>query len=457
MKPKKSPNQDPQSSLFQVELAKLVDMRHPLVQLAGKIDWQRFEAELECCFSDTDGAPAKPTRLMVGLHYLKHTYNLSDEQTVKRWVENPYWQYFCGMKYFEYSAPIHPSLMTRWRKMLGDGKMEKLLEESIATGFRTGTVNRRSLENVNVDTTVQEKAIAFPTDARLYQRMLETLVKKAKKRGVVLRQSYQRVSKIALVQSGRYFHARQAKRARREVRRLRTMLGRVTRDIVRKISGSAVLEESFRELIALSHRLLAQKKDDKNKLYSLHAPEVECISKGKAHKKYEFGNKASFVTSSREGFAFGAQGLHGNPYDGHTLTGSLQQAARLCGGKTFGRAFVDRGYRGHGYEGPTEIHICDPRTGRRLSRSIRRWRKRRSAIEPAIGHMKNDGRLGRNYLLGKDGDRINVVLSAVGHNLRLILAKLARTPVKIFFLLAWMTAFFRRFGVTDSLRPMMAQ
>ena len=445
MKPKKSTCRDPQASMFKVELATLVDMRHPLVQLAGKINWNWFDDELKCCFCDSNGAPAKPTRLMVGLHYLKHIYNLSDEQTVSRWIENPYWQYFCGMKYFEYAPPIDPSLMTRWRKMLGDEKMEKLLEESIATGFRTETVDRRSLENVNVDTTVQEKAVAFPTDARLYYQMLGKLTKKAKSLGIELRQSYQRVAKIALVQSSRYFHARQAKRARREVKRLKTMLGRVTRDIERKVSGDSSVQESFTQLLAISNRLLSQKREDAKKLYSLHAPEVECISKGKVHKKYEFGNKAAIVTSSREGFVFGAQGLHGNPYDGHTLSGSIAQASRLCGGKTFGRAFVDRGYRGHDYKGTTEVHICGPGTvSKRLPRSLRRWRKRRSAIEPMIGHMKNDGRLGRNYLLGKDGDRMNVVLCAAGHNLRLILARLASIPDRLFFLLSYLVAFSRQ-------------
>jgi IS5 family transposase len=257
--------------------------------------------------------------------------------------------------------------------------------------------------------------------------MLEMLVKRAHKTGLELRQSYVRVAKKAWVKSGRYFHARQHKRGKREVRRLKTHLGRLTRDIARRVEGRLLLREAFGKLLALSERLLAQEKDGKNKIYSLHAPEVECISKGKAHKKYEFGNKAAFVTTSREGFVLGGMGLHGNPYDGHTFAGSLEQAQRLCGDKRkFKRAYVDRGYKGHGYTGDVEVHICGPGTGRNLPRSLRRWRRRRSAIEPMIGHMKNDGRLGRNYLLGEDGDRMNVVLSAVGHNLRLILAKLAR-------------------------------
>jgi IS5 family transposase len=418
MKPRISPIQDPQASLFGVSLEKIVNPSHPLVTLAEKINWERFEKELESKFCETSGAPAKPTRLMVGLHYLKHAYNLSDEKTVERWVENPYWQHFSGMKYFMHQAPIDPSLMTRWRKMLGDGGMEKLLAEMIEVGFKMQAITGKSLENVNIDTTVQEKAITYPTDAKLYHAMLKKLTRLAKRRGLKLRQSYERVSKQALVKAGRYFHARQNRRAMREVRRLKTMLGRVIRDIGRKIAGDASLERLFAEVLAFATRLYHQKKDDKNKIYSIHAPEVECISKGKAHRKYEFGNKASYATTSREGFVIGALGLHGNPYDGHTLPGAIEQARRLCGERKLGRVFVDQGYKGHGYVGETVIHICDRR---KLPSGLRRHARRRSAIEPIIGHMKNDGRLGRNYLRGVEGDRINAILCAVGQNLRLLL------------------------------------
>ena len=445
MKPKHSPVASPQGNLFHIELVKIIDMRHPLVKLAQTINWETFEDVLDCHFSETDGAPAKPVRLMVGLHYLKHAYNLSDEATVARWVENPYWQHFCGEKHFVYEPPIHPSLMTRWRKMVGDGTLEKMLEETISTALRMKAVKASSLSNVNVDTTVQEKAVTYPTDVKLYHAMREKLVRLANRHGVELRQSYRRVSKKAVAQSGRYFHARQAKRARREVKRVKTYLGRVYRDISRKIAGDAFLEEAFSEALAMAGRLLEQKKEDKNKLYSIHAPEVECISKGKAHKKYEFGNKASFATTSREGLAVGAMGVHGNPYDGHTLSSQLEQVERLCGdhSKHLERVFVDRGYRGHGYEGELEVHICAPNT-RRLPRRLRRLRNRRSAIEPVIGHMKNDGRLGRNYLLGKEGDRANVILCACGHNLRLLLRCFLSLSEWWMPFLAWIEEFVRR-------------
>jgi IS5 family transposase len=281
--------------------------------------------------------------------------------------------------------------------MLGDGGMEKLLAGTVEVGFGMEVIAGRSLENVNIDTTVQEKAITYPADARLFHAMLKKLTKLAKRRGVELRQSYGRVSRKALVRAGRYFHARQNKRAMREVRRLKTMLGRVIRDIGRKIAGNAFLEQFFAEVLAFATRLDNQEKNDKNEIYSIHAPET---------------------ATSREGFVIGALGLRGNPSDGHTLPGAIEQAERLCGDRKLGRVFVDQGYKGHGYAGDTEIHIRDRR---KLPPGLRRHARRRSAIEPIIGHMKNDGRLGRNSLRGIEGDRINAVLCAVGRNLRLLL------------------------------------
>jgi IS5 family transposase len=425
MKPKKSPVHNRQQAMFHVRLEDLVDMAHPLVKLAAMINWERIESELGAVFHEYKGAPAKPVRLMAGLQYLKHTYNLSDEILLQRWVENPYWQYFCGCLFFEYELPIHPTSMTKWRNLHGD-KLEILLATTIDVGLSSGTITPQSLGKINVDTTVQEKAITYPTDAKLYHRMRERLVKMAACHGVKLRQSYRRVSKNALVDCGRLFHARQAKKAKRQVRKLKTYLRRVRNDIVRKIAGDTKREEAFKAFLAMADRLLIQKKEDKNKLYSLHAPEVECIAKGKAHKKYEFGNKASFATTSREGFVVGAMGLHGNPFDGHTLKGQLEQTARLTGRKAEELTcdvFVDLGYRGHGYEGPAAIHICGRGVKREeADKRLRKWRRRRAAIEPMIGHMKNDGRLGRNWLKGEQGDRTNVLLSACGQNLRLILA-----------------------------------
>jgi len=432
MKPKKSPQHSQQQALFHVRLDSLVDPAHPLIQLAGKIDWDRLERELSTPFHEYQGAPAMPVRLMAGLQYLKHTFNLSDEILLKRWVENPYWQYFCGCCFFEYEVPIHPTSMTKWRNLHGDN-LEVMLSATIDAGLATKTITPRSLDKINVDTTVQEKAITYPTDSKLFHRMREKLVKQAAQWNVPLRQSYRRVSKTALVNCGRFFHARQAKKAHRQIRKLKTYLRRVRNDIARKIAGKATLERVFEAFLAMADRLLAQTKGDTKKLYSLHAPEVECIAKGKAHKKYEFGNKASFATTSREGFVVGALGLHGNPYDGHTLPKQLAQTEKLCARKITGDVFVDLGYRGHGYTGAASIHVC----GRGVKRAatdgrLKKWCRRRAAIEPVLGHMKNDGRLGRNWLKGEQGDRTNVILSACGQNLRLILARLIAS-LRLFF------------------------
>ena len=438
MKPKPSPKNRPEQTLFAVRLDKIIDERHALVHLGSVIDWDAIERELGKPFHETLGARAKPVRLMAGLQYLKQIHNLSDEKLLDRWIENPYWQHFCGERYFQHEYPIDPTSMTRWRNLHGD-KLEVLLAATIQAGLETKTITPASLEKINVDTTVQEKAITFPTDAKLYHRMREKLVKLAARHKIDLRQSFRRVGKGDFVECGRLFHNRNTKKARRKLGKLKTYLRRVRNDIARKIAGNAFLEEAFKAFLAMADRLLTRKPGDKNKLYSLHAPEAECISKGKAHKKYEFGNKASFAATSKECFVIGAMGLHGNPHDGKTLQGQLEQTARLLGREEYaGDVFVDRGYRGHGHAGEARVHICGQGVKRtEADKRWRRWRRRRSAIEPAIGHMKNEGRLGRNWLKGEQGDRTNVILSACGWNLRLILAGLS-------FSLHEFSLFFRR-------------
>lgn len=408
---------DNQSLLFTARLEQILDHNHSLFKLANAIDWSEFEEAFGKLYDPGQGRPAKPIRLMVGLHYLKHAYNLSDEDVVARWIENPYWQYFCGYTHFEHELPIDPSLMTKWRKKVKAEGMEKLLEVTIKTGLKTGTLKRAELKKLSVDTTVQEKAISFPTDAKLYQRMREKLVSKANECGIKLRQSYVRKGKQALVMHGRYAHARQYKRAKRQLRKLKTYLGRVTRDIERKLGPDQLKE--FEKLLELSRRLLLQKRHDKNKLYSIHAPEVACISKGKSHKRYEFGCKVGVVTTMKKPFVVGIQAFEGNPFDGHTLSQSIEQAERLGSFKA-DEVYVDRGYRGHDYKGNAIVHIV--RLGwRKLPRSLRRWLKRRSVVEAVIGHSKNECRLARNYLLGAEGDKVNAILCGCGYNIRRLL------------------------------------
>jgi len=416
MRPKSS--SEPQGNLFQSRLEQIINLDHPLAKLSGQIDWGSFEEKFGKLYVEGQGRPGLPTRLMVGLHYLKYAFDESDESVVERLLENPYWQYFCGFDFFQHDLPLDPSSLVRWRHRIGDGGAEKLLQETIATAVRGQLLHRGDLKKVNVDTTVQEKAIAFPTDARLYEQARRGLVREAQQRGIELRQTYTRVGKKALQRQSRYRHARQMKRANKQTRKLRGYLGRVIRDIERKCPQ---VDRSLREYLQLGRRIYQQQRNDKNKVYSIFAPEVECIAKGKAHKKYEFGCKASFVSTSKNNWIVGALALHGNPYDGHTLAAALRQSESLTGWR-YRDIYCDRGYRGVKITagGDYNIHLAGKKP-KGLTRTERKWLKRRSAIEPLIGHLKEDHRLSRNHLLRKTGDRINAIMAACGFNLRKLL------------------------------------
>ena len=423
MLPQPSAGNALQGNFFKVLLVDIINAQHPLVKLGQAIDWSHLTEVLGELFCEDNGRPAKPVRLMVGLHYLKYTYDLSDEGVLAGWVENPYWQHFCGEQYFEHRLPVESSSLTVWRKRMSETGVEEMLAETIRTGMSQKLIRKSEVERVNVDTTVQEKAVRFPTDARLYDRMRERLVRQARSEGVELRQSYCRVSKRALRKQSGYARARQSKRAARQTRKLRTILGRVLRDIIRKHPApSPVLQQE----LAKAERLLAQQRNGKHKLYSIHEPQVECIAKGKAHKRYEFGCKVGFTTSAKGNWILGAQAFPGNPYDGHTLAASLSQTERLTGVK-LKQAAVDMGYRGHKYEGECKVLIAN-RYRKKIPKAVRYWWKRRSAIEPVIGHAKQEHRLSRNRLKGVEGDRINAVLSACGFNMRKLLRQFSFLP-----------------------------
>lgn len=428
MKPKKPAVKDRQRDLFRIELTQIIDSSHALVKLAEVVDWDRFEEVFGATYCPDDGRPGISTRLMVALHYLKYTHNLSDDHVAAGWVENPYWQYFSGMKWFEHEMPLHPSSMSRWRKRIGDAGAEELLKETIKAGLKLKAVKPHQLKRVNVDTTVQEKEVRFPTDARLYDRARQRLVDAAQERNIKLRQNYNLVSKHLIAQQGRYAHAKQLKRAKKCTRSLKTFLGRVIRDIERKCPQP---DSALDSLLNISSRIFTQKRNDKNKVYSVHAPEVECISKGKAHKRYEFGCKVSVAATSRGGWFLGAMAVHHNPYDGHTLGDALAQVERIASKPE--HVFVDMGYRGHGYDGEIDIHV-DKRTRGRTAKSLWRWMKRRAAIEPGIGHLKREHRMDRNRLKGRLGDCINVILSAAGMNLAKLL-KWAGALLRLIFAL----------------------
>jgi transposase, IS5 family len=418
-----------QDDLLRPRLTDMIDMRHELVKLAALIDWEFFETEWAGFFPSHTGRPATSPRLVAGLLYLQHSYRLSDEAVVARWVENPYYQHFCGETFFQHRFPLDPSSLTRWRKRIGEEGVEWLLTKTIEAGRGAGVISERSVEAVIVDTTVMEKAIAHPTDARLYEKARRRLVALAQEADLSLRQSYARLAPRLSGQVGRYAHARQFKRMRKALRRLKGYTGRVMRDIQRQLGR--VTDNSLRQRIevevALVDRLLRQKPKDKRKLYALHEPAVDCISKGKARVRYEFGTKVSVTTTHKEGFVVGMRSMPGNPYDGHTLREALEQVEILTDTRPK-RAFVDRGYRGHGVQ-TTAVYIAGSRRG--MTPALQRDLRRRSAIEPMIGHMKTDGRLARCALKGTLGDALHAVLCGCGHNIRMILAHLRALWVQI--------------------------
>jgi IS5 family transposase len=354
---------------------------------------------------------------MVGLHYLKHAYNESDESVIQRWVENPYWQYFCGYEHMQHQFPIHPTSMVKWRGRVGAERMEVLLKETLSTAMREKYIKQADACKIIVDTTVQEKAIAHPTDARLYLKSIHRLVKLARQRNIELRQSYVRVSKKAFFSQSQYARAGQYRRAARQTRKLKTYLGRLIRDITRKAANP---DQELALMLERTSKIYFQKRDDSNKLYSLDAPEVECISKGKAHKRYEFGCKVSLSVTHKNNWITSAAALQGNPYDGHTLSATIKRSESNTQVNAK-EVYVDRGYRGHDYDGDASIFKQDGKL-KQLTRAIKKKLKRRSAIEPTIGHVKSDNRMGRNYLKGVAGDMMNAILAAAGYNMRKLIA-----------------------------------
>jgi IS5 family transposase len=437
MQPTKIDNR--QEDIFRGRLSNELNPKHEMMVLSRLIPWDSLEVEFADLYQsvrNVGGQPPKPIRLMIGILLLQHLHNLSDEQVVRGWVENPYWQFFCGYDFLQWNFPIDPSSLTRFRNRIGANRMEKILSLTVSVAVESKAVKVKDLKKVNIDTTVMPKNIEFPTDSKLYDKARKRLVKLASKYEIELRQNYNLIAKTLLRKISGYLHAKQMKRARKAIKHLRTIVGRVVRDVERKISdsnqknfsqensrNSKDLSEIFTPILNQTKRLLAQQRKDKNKLYSLHEPDVACISKGKAHKRYEFGCKVSITTTHKQGLVISSEALPGNPYDGHTLKPALESSERITGVE-IDSACVDRGYKGHGVESDpfrnhTKIFISGQRRG--LTKSLKKQLKRRSAIEPMIGHMKQEGKLGLCRLKGIVGDQINALLTGVGHNLRLIL------------------------------------
>jgi IS5 family transposase len=416
-----------QSDLLRSRLDAIIDMGHALAKLAQTIDWPFLEERFGAVYEDKPGRPPLPTRLMAGLAILKHTYDLSDEVLCERWLENPYYQFFCGEEFFQHRLVFDRSSLTRWRQRMGEERLQALLQESLSAASKTEAIKPSDLNRIIVDTTVQPKNVMFPTDARLLNRAREILVRLAKGAGIRLRQSYARVGKFALIKHQRYAHAKQFKRANRSLRTLRTYLGRIIRDIARKVEGNAAVlsvlsESALGRMLALARRVLDQKQHQRGpKVYSLHAPEVECIGKGKAHRPYEFGVKVSVATTLAHAkggqFVTHVKALPGNPYDGHTLATVIPEMEALVG-NIIERILADKGYRGHNAPPDYKFRVFTSGQKRRMTPKIKRELRRRSAVEPVIGHLKSEHRMGRNYLWHREGDATNAVLAAVGYNFR---------------------------------------
>ena len=406
------------------------------MQLAQHIDWSVFEDGWGGFFPSHRGRPATRPRLVAGLLYLQHTFALSDEAVVWGWVENPYWQLFCGETWFQHQPPIDPSSLTRWRQRIGAEGMEWLLAQTIEAAVSAKVIKQHSLDKVIVDSTVQEKAIAYPTDSKLLNRGRQQLVQLVAEAGITLRQNYNRIAPKLAGQIARYAHAKQYRRMRSHLKKLKTLVGRVWRDVFRQLAQvPQQLKPKVTDLLQKVERLLKQQPQDSHKLYSLHAPEVECISKGKLRQPYEFGVKVSVMTTHKEGLVVGMRSLPGNPYDGHTLHLALEQAAVLTQQQPK-EVFVDLGYRGATV--PAGVKVYHRKLRRGITARLKRDIRRRSAIEPVIGHMKNDGRLRRNWLQGTEGDAFHAILCGCGHNLRMILRKLRLLLVLIFLRLDWL-------------------
>jgi IS5 family transposase len=421
MKPKKTDHS--QGRLFEQRLSELLNPQHEFYMLAEMIDWDYYEKEFGQFYSENASREPKPIRLMVGLIMLQNMFNLSDKAVVRNWLENPYWQFFCGFDFLQWKFPIDPSTLTRFRTRLGEKGAQKIFKSTVQMAIDEGFISPKSLEKVTVDTTVMEKNITHPTDAKLYHRAREKLVKWCEKEQITLRQKYTHVSKKTLHEVAKYAHARQMNRAKQKTKRLKVYLGRVYRDAHRKARQLGMNLNKL-SLFNLVDSILYQDRTSSNKIYSFHEPHVCCIAKGKAHKKYEFGCKVSVTVTHKEGLALDVSALEGNPYDGHTLKEALMRAEKNSQ-STIKVVFTDKGYRGH--------HVTDKlvfRSGQKrgVTAAIKKQIHRRQAIEPHIGHMKEEGKLRRNFLKGFLGDKLNAIFCGLGHNLRFFFRKLATIP-----------------------------
>ncbi|MFK5982702.1 MAG: IS5 family transposase [Flavobacteriaceae bacterium] len=417
----------PQLSIFDTPIERFINLNHELCILSKKIDWDSIEEDFSFYYSDI-GRPSVPIRRMIALLLLKHIYNLSDEAIVDRWMENPYWQYFSGELIFQTEKPFDPTEFIHFRNRIGKQGAERLLKISVQLFGKEAQE-----KEVLIDSTVQEKNITYPTDAKLHKRIIDKVNKIAKEEGIVLRQTYTRTLKQLLIDQRFHSHPKRRKKAKAALRKIKTIAGRQVRDIERQFTDNQ--EEKYQELFIILNKILRQKRGDKNKVYSIHEPEVSCIAKGKEAKKFEFGNKSGIVVTKTSKIVVGALAFEGNPYDGHTLEEHLIQTEYLTD-KRPKTGIVDRGYKGKKNVNGTEIILPSAPKKNATQYQKQKARKRfraRAGIEPVIGHIKHDHRMLRNYLKGAIGNQLNTILAGTGFNLKKMLNRIKEQILFAFF------------------------
>jgi IS5 family transposase len=459
------------ADFFRSRLDQMIDLRRPLAILASRTPWQELEASVAKVLANrvrsgkkieesdlfgpvsgianpgsSGGRPRIPLRLMISLLYLKHAFNESDEGVVERWSETPAWQYFSGLAYFENRLPCDSTTLIKFRKAIGEEGVEELLAQTINVALNLKLISAKHLETVIVDTTVQPKAIAHPTDSKLLEVARNKLVEIAKENSIPLKQTFAKEGKALQFQAGRYAHARQFRRMRKAVKRQSTIVRKLHSAIESKMTMlSEAVKGALAAPLARAQQLILQARTRRPqkrgagqgsatpKIYSWHAPEVACINKGKARTPYEFGAKVSIATSVRGNLVVGARAFGGNPFDGHTLAEQLEQTTILLQDRGIkpGTVYVDLGYRGVDHDNPG-VQVNHRGKKRRLNEAELRLLKRRQSIEPVIGHLKHDHRMARCHLKGETGDRIHAVLCAAGYNIRWLLRMIVKKGLGLF-------------------------
>lgn len=424
---------DQQQTSFYTTFEEQLNHHHPLYILANKINWREFEDAFRPHYSENKGAPAKPIRLLVALLILKHIRNLSDESVVEQWAENAYYQYFSGENVFACKEPCVPTELVEFRKRIGETGVELIFKESIRINGKDGQES-----DGTTDTTVQEKNITYPTDSKLHKKIIAHCKTIAEKESIELRQSYTHtLKKLSLLQRFRN-HPKNHGKARKADKKIKTIAGRLIRELERKLPAM----NNYHTELELYKQILLQKRNDKQKIYSTHEPHVQCISKGKEHKKYEFGSKVSIITTKNSGVIIGAINIPKNDYDAHTLEPAIRQQQQLTGHKLKNN-YVDRGYRGVKNVLDTNIIVADNKKNKTAyqKQKLRNGFRRRAAIEPRIGHLKSDHRLSRNFYKGIFGDNINVMFAAAAMNFKRMMNKWKENP-NVFIFIKWFYFFF---------------